>query len=904
MKPQNFIPRSIAALVYLLAVQICQAQNGTVKGKISDETEALQAATISLGNKTTVSNRNGEFSFSIQPGKYILTISYAGYQKMEQEIMVAGSSEQYFEFKLKPSDQLDQVIILGSRAGKHRSNLNTPVPVDLIQLSKLPERQIELTRIIENAIPSFHATPLGFREGKQSVPASLRGLGPERTLVLLNGRRLHSMASPWTFGIIGFGAVGVDLNAIPSTAIETIEVLRDGASAQYGSDAIAGVINLQLQKSTGINSVQLRTGEYYKGDGQSTSFSFNRGFIFLKKGFFNFTAQARFNDYTQRNGEYNGTVYYNIPSNTTSAQKDSIRTLDNLKVIGRGFDRKHHRPIGDNRVLNTGFSVNGGYSLNKKTNLDWAVVWNYRDCSDISSNGYRYPKDSSTMVNIQLYPDGFLPSIRTKMPDISLTGGINGVTRSGWKWNAGIIYGKNAVMMDVYNTNNASQFFLGKDAPTRFYTGKQMFSQLSNTINFCKDLLTKWKFTKSLNLAFGTEFRMERYRIMEGEEASWKNYSLNSKKIGGAQGQAGFQPGNAVNKERQVIGIYAEAETEQYKKVLLNLATRYEHYSDFGSSLAGKIALRYKISRHISWRASINNGFRAPALQQRYYSLITSITRSSGVLARTITFTNESDGAKAFGISNLKAEKSVNLSTGFTSAISKNISVTIDAYWIQVKDRIIYSGGIADNYAEVRTILNNLGYSDVQNVRFFSNAINTRTRGLDIVIINNWQLNKSALEISLAANFNRTSLYGTILYAKNLPDNENYRNLLVNREERCRVEDAYPRDKIFLNILYSIGKWRLNSNFSGYGRVTQKANDPIGNPDEILSPKLVTSYNINYQLNSGVSITAGAENLFNVYPDKVRYPANSTSGLVIYNPNFAAFGCNGGYYFLNMAFKW
>ena len=894
----------IFILLFQLSIYTLSAQKGIVKGKLTNGTEVLAAATVSLGNQTSLSDLNGEFKFSVRPGNYKLIVSYAGYLSIEKDLIVTENSTQEIEMVLKPSGQAEDIIVVGSRSMTQRSSLNTPVPIDVIQISALPERQVALTKIIENTIPSFHVSPHGFREGKQTVPASLRGLGPERTLVLLNGRRLHTMGAPWTFGVISLGAVGIDLNAIPLAAIETIEVLRDGAAAQYGSDAIAGVINLQLKKSTGKTSLHFHAGQYYKGDGESVSLSINRGFVFLKKGFLNITAQSRFNNYTQRNGEYNGTVYYNIPGNATQAQRDSIRALDNQKITERGFSRRDHRPIGDNRVMNTSFSMNGGYSLNKHTALDWSATWNYRVAKDISSNVYRYPKDSLTMVNAQLYPDGFLPYMRPKTPDMNIAGGISGITSTGWHWDVGIIYGKNSASMDVFNTNNASQYLQGINAQTSFYTGKQIFSQLTHNINLRKEIIKNIRKIKSLSLALGEEFRIDNYRIKGGEEASWKNYSPGSGRLPGSQGQAGFQPENEVNKSRQVNGAYVEIELEKNEKLLINIATRYEYYSDFGDNLAGKFAFRYKFSKYILWRGSVSNGFRAPALQQKYYSLITTQNTPAGVLVRTITFRNDSKIAEDFGILPLQAEKALHFSSGFTSALSKNISLTIDAYWIQIKNRIIYSSNISGSLPEVRSILNNNNLQDVQNVRFFSNAISTRTKGFDLVITGKWPVKKSLIETSLAVNLVNTSLYGTVQYAKNLPDNETYRNLLVNREERNRVEDAYPRDKIIFNIFYSSGKWKLNSNFIRYGSVNQKANSTVTNPDETLSPKIISAFNITYKLKSGVTLTAGAENLFNTYSDKVKNSSNSSNGLIIYNPNFSPFGCNGGYYFLNMSFSW
>ena len=881
------------------------AQNGVIRGKVTNGIEVLPAATVILGNQTKIADVRGEFVFSIKAGKYNLVITDVGYKKIENDIKVTTDSVQFFEFVLEQSGEMGDEVILGSRAMKQRSNLNTPVPVDLIQFSKLPARQVELTRIIENTIPSFTAAAHGFREGKQTVPASLRALGPDHTLVLLNGRRLHTMASPWTFGVIGFGTVGVDLNAIPSAAIETVEVLRDGASAQYGSDAIAGVIDLQLKTSTGLTSIQLHTGQYYKGDGEAFSFSINHGLNFLKKGYLNLTADFRFNNYTQRNGEYDGTAYYNIPSTATPAQKDSIRKLDNQKIAERGFDRKNHRPLGDNKVLNSGFSINGGYPVNKSTSVFWTAVGNYRFCKDVSSNVYRYPYNNSTRINTLIYPDGFLPYIQSKTPDINLIGGLKGITNSGWHWDAGIIYGKNSSIIEVTNSNNASQQFTeGVYAPTSFNTGKQIFSQITPNINFSRALSNTIRSVKSLVVAFGTEFRIDDYRIQEGEEASWKNYAPALRKESGSQGQTGFQPENVINKNKQVIGAYAEVEMEKNEKLLMNLATRYEYYSDFGSNLTGKIAIRYKFSDWLLWRSSFSNGFRAPALQQGYYSLITSSVLSSGALVRTVTFRNDHEVVRALGISSLKPETSLNLTTGFTSSISKNISVTIDGYWIQIKNRIIYSGNIsADSIPEVRIILDNFGYTDIQNVRVFSNAINTRTIGLDFVLMGRWSIGKSLLQTSLAANFNKTNLYDSILYAKNLPDNEKNRRLLVNREERCRVVTAYPTNKIIFDVVYKIGKWKFNSSLIRYGEVLQQTNNPVSNPDETFSPKTVCALNVCYTLKSWLSITGGAENIFNTYPDKLKYYSNTQNGLLIYNPNFAAFGVNGGYYFINMSFN-
>ena len=896
----SILNKILSGIFILIMPCISNGQDGIVRGKVSNETGVLPGATISVGNKIVIADINGEFLVANQPGNYIITVTHAGYVKIEKEITVVKGVSQYLDFILQPLGELPDVIVLGSRSQKERSRLNTPVPIDIVKVSNLPATQVELTKVIVSTIPSFNAPAHGFGTGKHVVPASLRGLGPDQTLVLLNGRRLHSMAIPWTQGVTGFGSVGTDINAITPAAIETIEVLRDGAAAQYGSDAIAGVVNLQLKRANRGTSVQFHTGQYYKGDGESVSISVNQGTTFFKKGFLNLTAQLRYHNNTQRNGIYQGMVYYNIPSNATPRQRDSITMLDQQKVIDRGFDRKNHRPIGDNRIWNSGIAVNGGLPVSGKLNIFWTAVWNGRFVHDqYSSSAYRYPKDSTTMTNTRVYPDGFLPKLESKIPDLSLIAGLEGHLNAAWKWDASITYGRNSTRIDVTNSSNASQYLQSPNVQTEFYTGKQSFSQLINNVNFRREIISQA--AKSFNIAFGTELRIDRYVIAEGEEASWQNYAPASGRLGGSQGLAGFRPENAVSENRHVAGAYAEFEMEGMKKLLLNVATRYEYYSDFGSNLAGKFSFRYKFLKQVLWRGSVSNGFRAPSLQQRYYSLITTANTTGNVTVRSGTFRNDSEIARAFGISSLGAEKALNFSSGFTSSISKNISLTIDAYWLQIKNRIIYSGNISGSLPEVRQILINNNFNDIQSVRFFSNAINTRTKGLDIVLTANWTVARNKLQTLLAANLNKTTLYGAVQYAKNLPDDEKYRNLLVNREERCRVEDAFPRDKLIFNISYLVGKWDLNVNFTRYGKISQKGNDPVNFPDEIFSPKVVSGVNVNYKLKTWISFTAGAENIFNVFPDKLKNFSNTATGLYIYNPNFAVFGCNGGYYFITMA---
>lgn len=879
--------------------------NGLIKGKVKGKEDALEAATVSVGKNTVLTSQLGDYSISVKPGIYIITISYAGYQKIQQEVIVKSCETIELNFILVPGEQMGEVVVLGSRSVIQRSNLNAPVPVDIISARKLPLGETGITQQLAGAFPSFNSPPQTIGTGSHINPATLRGLGPDETLVLLNGRRRHTTENISLQYGIGYGTVCTDFNAIPSAAIENIEVLRDGAAAQYGSDAIAGVINLQLKKTTGITSVNLHLGQYYKRDGETISFDINRGIRLNKNGFLNVTAAVRFSNYTQRNGVYDSTVYYNIPKNASPHITDSIRALDNKMVEERGFDRLNHRRIGSPRILNAGLILNGGYPVSKKTNLFWTGTMNYRFGDDEASVVYRYPKDSTTVIK-EIYPDGFEPHYFSTIVDGSLIAGIEGETGNEWHWDLSSVYGGNSYHWQVFNTNNASQFAMGKNAQTDFYIGTLLFTQNTNNINFTRNFAKYFRRVKSFTASFGGEFRIDHYRIKEGEEASWKNYAPTSGRIGGSQGP-GYSPDNAVNKNRYVSGAYAELEMDKNEKFLWNIATRYEYYSDFGGNLAGKLAMRYKFSEHFMLRGSISNGFRAPSIQQRYFSAINQIGgRNVFGISVTGTYRNDGEVAAAFGIPPLQAERSLNVSSGITLKISRHINLTLDAYWIQISNRVILTGSIQRNITTPRVarILDSLNRKDINAVRFFTNAINTRTKGIDLVVTGSWPIHKSILEVTLSGNYNKTNIYRVIQPAKNLPDDSVYQFTIIDPQERGRLERSQPLDKIIMAVNYKTGKWKFSARSVHFGKVAHINIGADRNRDEFYSPKIISGFNISYSPKSWITITTGASNIFNVYPDKLRNRANTQAGLLIYDANSTQIGYNGGYYFMKMEFNW
>lgn len=886
--------------------KIVLSQNCTIAGKVRYGNETLQAANISLAGQTKISNDNGEFSFSVKPGAYTIIITHAGYKKMEQTLIAEAGLTKNLDFDMTPNEELGEIRV-GFRSTIQRTNLNSPVPVDVFSSEKLVETgQVSLTQMLNFLAPSFNASREVLNE-----TATLRGLDPQHVLILVNGIRYHPMA--WLFsgnlrGQLGKGSVGNDLNSIPFPAIEKIEILRDGAAAQYGSDAIAGVINIKLEKTAGKTLFQLHGGQFYENDGDKFLFGVNHGFSLNKKslpagrqGYLNLSASYRSQASTFRGGTYEGLVYLNYPSNATQDDRTRIKAQDDLLVNTRGFNRKAAIDnAGNTKLTSPGFVINGGYPVKNHTELFWIIIANSRKLDRGAL--FRFPKDSSR-VNFALFPDGFQARNKSNTVDASAIAGIKGSTKNSWHWDLTTSYGINSVRSHSTNTNNASQsLLLGANAPTSFYTGTDKFKQLTTDINFLKQYSELPAQFKAISIGYGAEWRFENYHSTEGEEASWFNYDTVNYSQGGI-GASG--PENAVNKTRNVLGTYVELETELNKHLLFNVAARYEYYSDFGGNLAGKLAARYKFSDRFMLRASVNNGFRAPSLQQRYIKSILLIPATiNGVRTSTLvgTFPNDHEVIKALGIPLLTSEKTLNISGGFTSTFLNHFNLAADVYWIQIKNRVVLSGNFEriqgnalDDILDPYPLFN-----EIRRVSFFTNAINTVTKGIDIVLDGNWNERNASLGVSLAGNFNATRLFGPIKTSDKLAVNSQSSNTLFNTEEITKIEKGQPGSKIILFMTYSTGKMKLNIRNTRFGK-TMIA--PLGLPPETFSSRILTDISLDYSLKTWATITVGANNIANIYPDRLKHYENTSQGSWIYSPEASPFGFNGGYYFLNLNFS-
>jgi iron complex outermembrane receptor protein len=903
----------------------------SVRGHITDATTGadLPGVSVLVTGQTVgaITDATGTYTLQLEPGTYSLRVSFVGYTTQTVAVQVTSGSITTADVRLVESlASLNEVVVVGSRSTQARSSTQTVAPVDIIQSRDLVATgQIDISQQLNFVAPSFNSSRQTVSDGTDHIdPATLRGLGPDQVLVLLNGKRRHNQALINLNGTVGRGSVGTDLNAIPSSAIERVEVLRDGASSQYGSDAIAGVINLRLKERPGT-TVNAQVGQQYEGDGQVAQVGINHGFKLGEKGFLSLTGEFRHRGATNRSGDYTGPVYVNWNASQQSgesaaayvARRQALYQQDQTLIRQNNFNLSDNLQVGNARVENAGFFLNTRVPISgTKASFYATGGLNYR--RGLAGGFYRYPYQTTQIIS-SLYPNGFLPNIQSTINDQSLLVGVNGET-NGWRWDISNVYGGNSFRFDVTNSNNASLAYLGPtNSPTSFYAGTLSFYQNTTDLGAAKDFGQQLGLT-SFNVAAGLTYRNDQYRIKPGEAASYLNFSPQSGQLGGAQVFPGYQPANAVNARRNVYGAYIDLESDVTDRLLLNAAGRYEYYTDFGGNLAGKLAARYRFSEAFSLRGSVSNGFRAPSLHQRYFSAISTVFVSTGQglePRQTGTFRNDSPIAQAFGVPSLGPERSVNYSIGITSRPLNNVSLTVDVYQINIQNRIIYSNQFARGTSAagqiVASILNGAGQTDVNSAQFFTNAVNTQTQGIDVVLATNPRLNTGTLDITLAANFNQTKVVGAIQRPANIPTDATFGNFLFNRQDSARLTIAQPKSKIQLTFNYRLRKFGAVLRVSRFGTVASY--DPA-NPalDETFSPRFVTDFNVSYRLMKNLNLTVGANNLFDVYPDRLRvinaptperYGAavldNSSFGRFVYGRTATQFGFNGGYYFANLS---
>lgn len=951
-----------------------------VSGTITDDSGPLPGVSVIVKGTSTGSTTDFDGNYSVNASNGdTLVFSYVGYDT--QEIVVSSSTVNVI---MKAGVALDAVMLVGSR-NPSRTAVDTAVPVDVIDMADLATAgpQVSVTQILNYVAPSFSSNTQTVADGTDHIdPAQLRGLGPDQVLVLVNGKRRHTSSLVNVNGTPGRGSVGTDLNAIPAASIKRIEVLRDGAAAQYGSDAIAGVINIVLKNNvneltaavtTGAN--MSKNGNDHDGgtDGEKTQIDLNYGIpLGDNGGYINMTgslttrertSRARANsgslfhaynaiewqayqdgfnlsdlrtdlsaiqNYASQVGHFDATLQSQIAGATTIEQLSGynmttgdqnagiLSGLDvtDAELAARGQTRNdYNMSVGQSGLDQGQFMGNleipfGDDENEAKLYAFGGLSYRHGDASGF----YRTPGHGSGRGNTLSYINGFLPNIESDIIDKSLGFGISGKI-DDWNIDLSHTWGINTF---AYNITNTTNFYLQASSPTEFDAGLNGFQQ--NTVNF--DMSKFYDDVMSgLNLAFGAEYRVENFFIEAGEESSYAKYDVNAEvetaaaagdptlqvtdffgnqASAGAQVFSGFTPENAVDTKRNSMALYVDVEADLTEEFLVSAAVRFEDFSDFGSTLNGKLAMRYKLSDNTNVRGALSTGFRAPSLHQQFYSKSNTLFNDQGIAQEVGTFTNNSRAAELFGIPKLKEETSFNASLGFTSKIpDANLTITIDGYFIAIDDRITYTGnfGNPNDGSQLASIFTNLG---IGQAAFFANAIDTETKGLDVVISHKANVGKGRLTNNLAATYSKTKKVGAtkgsdILTAAGLLDN------YFDEGSRVYLELAVPRVKANLTHSLDMGDWNFFLRNAFFGSVFDTGTLTEGGHPEIGS-NVVTDLTIGYNFSEAVRLTVGANNLLDVYPDELPGYLTSSNQFV-YSRRVSQFGNNGRYVFGRLTFN-
>ncbi|MGC4036730.1 MAG: TonB-dependent receptor [Chitinophagaceae bacterium] len=866
----------------------------TITGKITDN-NATPLAGVSVKLKGTsrgvTTNSAGEFSIQAKQGD-VLEITIIGYKK--QSVTVGDQSALTIALQSEITE-LGEIVFTGTRT-TGRAKTESAVPVDVIKINQvgLPTAKMDLTSVLNVSAPSFNYNKQSGADGADHIDiGTLRGLGADHTLVLINGKRRHPTAFVGLFGTRGRAGSGVDMNGFPEAEVDRIEILRDGASAQYGSDAIAGVINIILKKD--INHITANAGwsgyydtkfnarkynqnnDYYSGnaiDGGAFTASINHGLAIGKNGgFINYSLDFLSNAKTYRQAPV---------SPNYATDKDALAYINSgRRAFGDGSITTggvmYNMEIPTSESEKTTFYSFGGY--NYKSSDAFAYSRNLTERPD------RFPTDQN--YNPIIVPsimretkDGsetyYNPHIQTHITDVSFAAGIKGSAGADWRWDLSNNTGYNNFNYFGDKTFNAS--LIGQATPTHFDDGGFNFLQNTTNIDFSKSFKSV---LSGLNLGLGTEFRYENYKIYKGEDQSFKNYDPNQTQAGGSQGFPGFSNTDAVNANRTNIGVYADAELNVTSKWLLDGAVRFENYSDFGSVFTGKLATRYKVSDKFNIRGSVSTGFRAPSLAQIHFSnTLTSF--SGGELVQSLIAPNTSAIARAAGIPELKEEKSINASLGFSWKPVSGFTLTVDGYIVKVKDRVVLSGLFSKDDTTLPASFRSQFPSDVSTAQFFANAVNTTNIGLDIVADYTKRFGKNTLKILLAGNLQNVNI-DKINYPSAFSGSEAQKRNFYSYREEAFLKASAPKAKFSLGLDYTMSKIGFGAHFTSFGKILllgfgdgtslypqipSDADPNVEVPEEFnYKSKITTDIYVSYKFSKKISWFIGADNVFNVHPD-------------------------------------
>ena len=978
--------KKILTLTFLLlcTLFVAQAQEITINGKVSDAQGPLPGVNVLVKGTTkgVITDFDGLYSITADSDA-ILVYSFIGYAKLEIPV---NSKTTINATLVESAQQLTETVVVGSRR-QGRTKLDTPVPVDVINIAQdaINMPQQDISQMLAAAAPSFTAFTSGGGDLSSFVSQpSLRGLAASQMLVLVNGKRRHASAI-LAGNQTGTPGPGVDMRFIPSVGVERVEILRDGASAQYGSDAIAGVINMVMKKGTGEFTGSLTAGAYTNKpnydesdltdgereltrsldgwDGENFQFDGNYGIGFENGGYFNASIMVAQSERTVRptvlgidraplyddlylsNGRTTtqGLPIITNPELIAAQAAGDAASIASLQTVRGLMDARDIEQIDVATYSGLPAKTNMSFAFNLETPFsDTASFYAFGDVgyqySDAYSCFYRRAAQSDR-ASFDLYPNGFRPQIYNDQYNISLATGITGML-GDYEFDLSNTFGNNSAKFGMFNTWNAS---IGPSSPTDMNLGTHSF--LQNTINldashFYEDILS------GLNVAFGGELRFENYAIEAGQEESWtsgtygvvtatednqalvgpdgfpledlggnpyaddsgapqileyagvsqllvKNYALN------CQCFRGFAPENESDSWRSVMAAYLDMELDVNENLLLSGAVRVENYSDFGNVMTGKISGRYKIGENFAIRGSYSSGFRAPSLQELNYShsytFFLGLTPFDGTL-----YPNSSSAAKALGIGQLTEERSRNVSLGFTTKIGK-FDITLDAYKIDILDRIFETGEFDSASAPVLEPIIGSGLAS-----FRINGGDVSTQGIEAVVNYNTNLGAGKLGLVLAGTFRENKFEGA-----NVPDlnttltDDELVDLYVSRSLIGQFETGTPSSKVIGTLNYSVGKFSAMLRGTRYGSVQTRdsrtrtlLDGTTDYADQYFTPEFTTDIGLTYKFSDAISLTVGGNNIFNEYPEIIRYELRTFNLYSDYQQ-----GSAGSYYFGRLTFS-
>jgi iron complex outermembrane recepter protein len=891
------IPKSISAI------------EKTISGNVTDATnQPLVGVNIVIKGTTkgTLSDVDGNYKLAAEKGD-ILVFSFVGFKT--QEIKVTDDMTT-LNVKMEDGESLSAVTVIGSR-GKARTDVNRAVPVDVISAKELQiTGQTELGQMAQFTSPSFNSAKYGINGvANYADPATLRGMSPDQVLLLVNGKRRHQFSAVNLNVTLGKGTVTTDMNSIPSLAIDRLEILRDGAAAQYGSDAIAGIVNLGLNKSVGKGTFRTQVGQHrtnaktltadnYLADGTQYMASLNYGFKLGKEGsFLNATLSYNHADGTQRSDPFSGRIYFAAGSTPAAIaasliREDSMRAAKGVWPTSTSGKDFRVSTYGSNPLTAIQTFVNIGYPINNEWSL---YAFGGSSQKNVAAEGFfrnAIPTDANS--NVAIYPNGYDPDLPGVSKDFSGVAGVSRKLDKGWNMDFSTGFGNNSLDLNANSTTNPS---LGVNSPIEFYVGRSTFGQSTTEANVSKSMEVKG--IKSFNLAVGAQYRVDFFKLTQGSIASYQEGPL-AGKASGSSGRPGIAASDETNVNRSNAGVYLDVESDITDKVLITSALRYENYSDFGGNISGKLATRIKLGEQFAVRASVNKGFRAPSLQQIFNSVTTS-TVQAGAIRQTKQLPSNDKRLTDLGIESPKAENSWNYNLGITAKAGEKFLFTLDAYQIDISNRIIISEALTT--ANVPAIKTAFTGTSIQEISFFTNQLSTKTQGIDFVTTFKHNFNDdNRFTASLGLTANKTEITGVKATPAALTAGaaNPAAILIIDTISRSLIETSQPRQKAILSLGYQWKKLNITVRANHFGEVTAWEKSPVYHRSQTFGAKTIFDATITYNVIKNLTVSLGANNFTDVYPDKVlsNY-ASYFTGQTPYTRNAGQFGFNGAFYYLN-----